>query len=911
MSLLLGLGLFFLALCSESQALEYYWGSHPDKERLVLRFQQGLPDTYTIERSNSQEVSILLQEQTIEQESWSESTGNIQAEILADISLNGNQIRIQTRTSAFGYVHFELPEEDKLVLDFFQDELGSVWSMTQHTETEQARPDRASSASSPRNNQDQKAEGAEEALAQEEPAIEDDSPSTQELSFNPILIQPELSSVTAKDKSAQDPHIFRGKVRQDSLPEPREQTEEEPDDSPETAPQEEPLEQSEQDLEFTPIPTELSQEELWQESLFQARAALANRDFQVAKEILGDLLQQDLEHDIKAEALYLWAETLFQENSGKRGEHFGRISQAFDRVLNHDPQGEYVPDALLRLVALNLQVDNGPEARGYFNLLRERFPEHGAIPAGHVLLGNHYLDSDRFEQAAEHFQTVVEDYSQSKKAKPAAMGLAQALRELEFFEQAWETVKFLENRWPRYYLEDPEFLQQAGLIAQKNDKPAQAKDYFWHFYNLYPQTDDADLVLARIGDSYLEMDKKQDAKEIYEETAQRFPDQEGGLIAKMRLAEEGIFDEPSREEMFSVFDNQYTLRPAEVYNEILEDHPESPLAPLALLKLAMWQLWEKKNQEALQSVRDFEERFSQSELRPRAMEVGRKALDRLLEQAVQNEYYARAVNIWQENSFLHEEQEKVQPETRLAAALALWKTERTEQALEVAGDLLQQEDILDENYHQGLELALNIYLQNQSWTEILDISEQAQDKELPSKLDSRLNYARALALQNLGREEKSSPLWQDLAVDEDLSEQQQGYAYYFLAQNELERQNWENVYNYAQSALSLFMENEPKKMEQALDCLDMLIEITRRSGRDLEAIQWAQEYQELIDQDSERWAAHKYRLAELYQEAGDKERWEDTLQNLQSEQPDSRYGQLAASALEEEEMEQRASEFLQ
>ncbi|MFW5961111.1 MAG: tetratricopeptide repeat protein [Desulfohalobiaceae bacterium] len=902
--LLWGLFCFFIALGAKSQALEYYWGVHPEKERLVFRFNQGLPKTYTIYRSSPQEVSVFLPEQTITRESWPESTANLQTEIMAAIHLDNTHIKIQTRTPAFGYVHFELSEEDKLVLDFFQDELGSAWTpiqreQAQQPNTNQENPESTSQNTHNQQSQESRAEG-------ENPAGDNALP--EGLEFSPILLQPDVSSTAAKDQDKQKPHVFRSKIRQRPL---QEGTEQDQEDSPQTISQRDSLDKANQELQFVPIPTEPSQKERWQETLFQARAALANRDFQLAKETLEYLMQQDLDQDVEAEALYLFAETLFQEHSGEREDNYNRISRAFNKVLNHDPQGENAPDALLRLIALNLQADNEPEARGYFNLLRERFPEHGTVPAGHVLLGNHYLGTERLEQAAEHFQSVVEDYSQSNKAKPAAMGLAQALRKLEFFDEAWETLQFLENRWPKYYLDDPEFLQQAGLVALESDRPAQAKDYFWHFYNLFPKTKDADLVLARIGDSYLEMDKKQEAKEIYEETVQRFPDQQGGLIAKMRLAEEGIFDQPSSEEMFSVFNRQYNLRPQEIYTEILEDHPQSPLAPLALLKLAMWQLWEKKNQAALQSVREFEDDFKQSELRPRVLDVGRQALGRLLEQAVQNEYYARAVKLWQKNSFLHKDPSEVRPETRLAAALAFWKTERTEKALEVAGDLLQQEDILDENYQQGLELALNIYLQNQSWTEILDISEQAQDRELPSKLDSRLKYAKALALQNLNRGEESFPLWRELAVDQNLSELKQGYAYYFLAQNELERQNWEEVYNYAQSALSSFMDNEPREMERALDCLDMLIEITRRSGRDLEAIQWAQEYQELIDQDSQRWAAHKYRLAELYQEAGDRERWEQTLQNLQEEQPDSRYGQLAASALEEEDIEQRARDFLQ
>ncbi|MFP4213471.1 MAG: tetratricopeptide repeat protein [Desulfohalobiaceae bacterium] len=905
--LLLGLGLVCLALDpSMAWALEAYWGRHPNKERLVFRFSQGLPDDYAVQRIAGREIALSLPGQTLDQEPGPESLTTAQAQILDNILDQEERILILTKTSSFGFVHFELPDQDKLVLDFFHDALGSAWTPIQDQSQEDPPPEQAEAESQlePEHEQPEAVpESQHQASAQNQPPAEP-------LSFTPILLQPGLSAEEGPDEQEDKPYVYRAKIRQGELRQTEEPAEPEQPET-EQAPAEPAAEQDEQELEFTPIPTELSQEERWQESLFQARAALAGRDFELSQDILDYLLDQELDADTKAEALYLQAETLFQQHSANRGQHYSSISRAFNRVLNFDPHGEYVPDSLLRLMALNLQVDNDPEARGYFNLLRERFPDHQTIPAGHVMLGNHYLDTGRFEQAAEHFQTVVEDYSQSKHAKPAALGLAQALQELEFYEQAWETVQFLENRWSDYYLDDPKFLRKAGLIAMQNDKPAQAKDYLWHFYNLYPEAEGIDLVLARIGDSYLEMDRKQEAKEIYQEAADRFPNQEGGLVAKMRLAEEGVFDEPSQEEMFSVFDRQYTLRPAEVYNEILDEHPDSPLAPLALLKLAMWQLWEKKSQKALESVREFEERFPDSDLRPRARKTGRKALGRLLDQAVQNEYYARAVKLWQDNSFLHQDQEKIRPEIRLAVALAMWKTDRVEQALQLAGKLLQQEDLLDENYHQGLELALNIYLQNQSWTEILDLAEQAQDRELPPKLDSRLQYAKALALQNLGRAQDSFPLWRDLAVDENLSEQQQGYAYYFLAQRELEQQNWENVYNYAQSALSSFLEHEPKEMDRALECLDMLIEITRRSGRDLEAIQWAQEYQQLVDQDSERWPAHKYRLAELYQEAGDKERWEQTLQQLQEEHPDSRYGQLAASTLEEEDLEQRANELLQ
>ncbi len=232
---------------------------------------------------------------------------------------------------------------------------------------------------------------------------------------------------------------------------------------------------------------------------------------------------------------------------------------------------------------------------------------------------------------------------------------------------------------------------------------------------------------------------------------------------------------------------------------------------------------------------------------------------------------------------------------------------------DLARDILQQllqQEMLKKNYNQILELVLNIYLQNQAWTEIQELASQAADKDLPAELNSRLQYARALAMENLQQQEKSFALWQKLTEEDNLTDLK-GYAYYFLTRNALEQEKWEKVQHYAHSALSAFLEQEPQETERALDCLDMLIESNRRSGRNLEALKWAWKYQELIDQDSKRWPAHKYRLAELYQQAGDQTGWQKTLQELQAEYADTRYGQLAALALAEQERGQIAWQLIQ
>ena len=863
-----------LLAAPEAWTLDYYWGKHPDKERLVFEFNQKIPAAYTIKRTGPERLTLTLPAEVMQQIFEPAGIDTSYADILGPVSLQDNHIHVQTRTPSFGYIHFELQNQNKLVLDLFPDEFGELWPPP----------------------------------AKEQPPelvqSEDEPYKFREMKFTPLETQQETPD-TAADQAPDQNHYYRSPVRLTGPEEPEEpditDDPEEPDVTDDSDESQEPqtdseLEHTLPDMPFEPIPTEMSDEEYWENLLFQGRAALGNREHDRAREILNHLLDQDPDQEFQGQALYLLAENIFQEKREQKEEHFAQIHRAFRRVMSHDPYGQHAPDALLRLLILNLNAGNEPEAKAYFNLLQERFPEHENLPTAHIYLGNHYQDNERYEQAAAHYQTIVEDFPQSNEIRSAAMGLAQTLRALEFYEQALEMVNYLENRWPRLYLDNPEFLNQAGLIALENDQPQRAKDFFLHFYNLFPDTDMAHLVLARIGDSYLRLGQEQEAQQIYLKTIEDFPEQEGGLVAKMRLAEEGLIEDHS---------------PGEIYNRILEEYPDNPLAPLAKHNLARWQLAEQRPQKALETVRDFEDRFPDSDLRPRSRALGRRALGKLLDLAAQNEFYERAVHLWEQHSFLFDQPADASPEIRLSAALSLWKTNAAQEALQLAEDMLYEEDLKAMNYRQGLELLLNIYLDNQNWTAILDLEEHARDRDLPSQLESRLKYAQALALENLDRQEQSLALWEDLAVDPELPNLQQGYAYYFLAQNELDQQNWENVYNYAQSALSTFLEQDPRVKERALDCLDMLIEITRRSGRIMEAIQWAQEYQNLIDSDSDKWPAIRYRLAELHEQAGNEERWRQTLIELQAEHGNTRYGRLAASDLDGQDLEQRARDLLQ
>jgi hypothetical protein len=404
------------------------------------------------------------------------------------------------------------------------------------------------------------------------------------------------------------------------------------------------------------------------------------------------------------------------------------------------------------------------------------------------------------------------------------------------------------------------------------------------------------------------MGEKEAAKKMYSKAANRYPDKEGGLIAKMRLAEEGIHDKPGIQDMYSVFNQPYTLKPRQVYQEILREHGDTRLAPLAQLKLAMWRLWKNQPVKALEDISGFHKRFSDTDLAPRAKEVGRKALEQALNQAVERGRYAQAVQLWREHGFLRRPQKELQAEPVLAAALSFWKTGEPERALQLAKPYLQAKSP-GSTSENALKLMLNVYLSNQSWSDILKATEEVPYAELEGKLRDQVRYARALALEQKGQPAKSEPLWLDVADSEHLSREQEGHVFYFLGQHRMEDKNWEEVYTCAQEALSALMRTEDNQ-EKVLDCLDMLVEITRRSGRTLEALEWARRYGDYISKDSEHWPAYRYKLAEVYKQAGYLNKWKNTLKGLRKNHPQSYFGQMASSDLEEHALNQQASNFL-
>lgn len=107
-------------------SLDYSWETHKDHERIV--FELGhMPRYLEIRRTDTEEITFYLPDEVIEAEAGTSLLDFTLSKLISDVRSEEGSFVIMTTTSAFGYIFYSLPQENKVVMDIFHDQLGLRW----------------------------------------------------------------------------------------------------------------------------------------------------------------------------------------------------------------------------------------------------------------------------------------------------------------------------------------------------------------------------------------------------------------------------------------------------------------------------------------------------------------------------------------------------------------------------------------------------------------------------------------------------------------------------------------------------------------------------------------------------------------------------------------------------------------
>jgi tetratricopeptide (TPR) repeat protein len=474
-------------------------------------------------------------------------------------------------------------------------------------------------------------------------------------------------------------------------------------------------------------------------------------------------------------------------------------------------------------------------------------------------------------------------------------------------------VDYIERRWERFYVQYPPFLNMMGDVAFRLNKLDYALTHYWLYVNLMPSGEEADIILTRIGDIYGMQREKNAARELYTECLERFPDKDGGLVAMMRLAEEGVNDNPTIAGMFSIFDGPANFAPVDAYRRIINEHPDSSLVPLADIKLALWHLWKKDYITTLDTLSAFIGKYPKHELAPRAREIAMQTFAVLATESMQTERYGKLRDIWERYPIVRNQGEVLTPESRLALGVGYRYEGKPNEALQIVEPFFLGNKI-PEYSEMALSLVLNLYLEYDQWQSIREVSRRVELWELSPESRLRLDYALALAAENLNDGEEARKLWQKLYDSNQLSPAEMTYAAFFLARHAEKDRELEKAYFVGKEALNRLLqqvETNPNAADvgKIQTQLASLMDVAETAGRLREALNFADQYLQYIPAEDPERNAVQYRISRIYKKQGDMEGWKKNLTAIMSQAPNSVYGQLAASELNSSSIAEDAAQY--
>ncbi len=635
--------------------------------------------------------------------------------------------------------------------------------------------------------------------------------------------------------------------------------------------------------------------------LEEAKKAMDGTRYQDALQILQELKALHTSPEMRKEVLYMISDAVAQIYAGKPLEGFEPIVGATEEAMNADLRSPRVPDALFRLGMANANVGNLSEAEGYFKVLKRRYPDNINVPQAFNSLGHALLKKGRNAQAGQHFQSILQEYPEAGVLRDAAVGLAKALYAQDKLDKLAVILDFVNKRWPRYYLEDQDFLLLEAGYSERRNEPETALQRYWLYYNLLPERPNNDDILSKMGDLYLRTGRSKPAMELFEYVRKQYPGTDGAAVSLMRLAEKGIHEPPlTIEEMFNVFKDPGTPLPPVAYKE-LQTGRNQRYAALAKLKSAMWSLWNKEYTDAMGEAANFIDAYPDDPDVEQARQIILRGFTAELKNSLAEENYGRILILWNGFPLVREYFSPLSPDIRNALARGYLERGDDAHAFELLAEFLKTPK--DERYSdQAFTLFFNKYLKAGNWNAILDLGEKVKDWNMPQHMRSQLDYAMALSAENLGLVRRALPLWKSLADRTDIPLYEQAYATYFLAKDAERRKDIRDAYALNKRTLDLFTRLQQERSERAdpnriKEAISSLMDITEVANRIPESLEWVDKYNHFVPESSPEYAGLRFREARLYRKLGDAAKAQALLELIVRKEPDSPFGKAAASEL--------------
>nr|WP_291332595.1 tetratricopeptide repeat protein [Desulfovibrio sp.] len=653
-----------------------------------------------------------------------------------------------------------------------------------------------------------------------------------------------------------------------------------------------------------------------QKMMDEAERLIKERKFVEALPQLEKLKEMPtLSAELREKTLYYISDCVWARYSDNPLAGFEPIVSATSEAMNFDLRSPRVPEALLRLGLVNVNVGNLVDAGGYIVALYRRYPDYPGVAQGFTALGKEQLKRHMDAQAEQSFSMVLDKYPESSFLQEASVGLAKALNNQRKYTNAQVILDFISKRWPRYYIDDPTFLFLQAANDEALNKPMEALTLYWLYFNLLPGQKGNDEMLFKMGDMYTRLGNKLAADFLYNYITSHYGGSQSAKMASLRLVEGGIYDAPiNYEAMTQVFARSAGTNLQKVYSELAASSRTAPESVTARLKEAMWLYWSKRYTEAMGKAAEFIDGYPENVNVAQARDIIWLSFQKELANSMAEKNFGRILILWNGFPLVRERYGAIDPRMRYALAQGMLERGDDDAALGMLAEFLKS-PMNPEYGEAAFTEFFNRYLKAGAWTKILDLGKLVSGWPLKPQLRNQLDYAMALSAQNLNLAGPALAMWKNIAEREDFPLYQRAYATYFLARDAEQRKDIRNSYTLNRKVIELFTQLQDERSDKAdpqriKDAMLSLMDICEVANRVPEALEWLARYNAFVPQNSPEYPGLRFREARLYRKLGDATRAQALLEDIVRNYADSPFAKAATAELHTFEVSRDLQNYL-
>jgi TolA-binding protein len=350
-------------------------------------------------------------------------------------------------------------------------------------------------------------------------------------------------------------------------------------------------------------------------------------------------------------AYFLLAKSFDRLNTKSVSIQYKEIKDHYEEAISRFPASEYVPDAVFNIGNLYFNIKNYYEALGYYGLVLKKDKDSILRVKALMQKARLLLLKNRKEDALsalDKLETITSDYTNLPERIEAKKEKAKILYEMNKFNRSLNVLYDLNKENPENIYKYPDISLYLGYNYYQLGNNRKARENLYRYYNTCPEREINHLVLNQIGDTYRNEGMIQDAVKLYRMVLERYPNTDGAIISKIRLAEQQEnkdWIEKTRKDMGP---------PKKIYENIVNNSDDkkdekNPLIQLSMLKLGITYQKEKEYEKSFVVLKELLEKYPRTSLIKELSHALMVTIESMLKEEMNNHKYINIINLYLKN----------------------------------------------------------------------------------------------------------------------------------------------------------------------------------------------------------------------------------------------------------------------